>query len=230
MRTAGQASQVRSLRADTRVDQTDPNGRIKGRVMMFIERPNRVRFDAMTSFGPLAVLTSDGDAFALTEMKDKRFTHGESCPENIARMLGVELSAAEVVGLLLGEIPSFADAAPAEPVGCAKDGGLRVRQQTGQAGQVLIATFQPEDDGGRLAGLALLEADGTPLWSVQYDGYERVGDGRQSLPSTVRLHDQRRDSHLVIRFKSREVNVKVPDGVFTQKPRPGLLQQEVACD
>ncbi len=29
--------------------------------MMFVERPDRVRFDAVTQFGPALSLTSDGD-------------------------------------------------------------------------------------------------------------------------------------------------------------------------
>ena len=72
---------------------------------MIIERPDHVRFDAMTQFGPAAVLTSDGHRFALTDMQHQRFLEGEPCPANIERLLGFALSGEEVTRLLLGETP-----------------------------------------------------------------------------------------------------------------------------
>ena len=56
---------ARVFRGDARVDRRDAEGRIRGTVLMILERPDRVRFDAMTQFGPAAVLTSDGETFAL---------------------------------------------------------------------------------------------------------------------------------------------------------------------
>ncbi|MCG8555331.1 MAG: hypothetical protein MJD61_08600, partial [Proteobacteria bacterium] len=54
---------VRGLQAEARVDQRGTEGRVRGTVWMFVERPSRVRFDVMTQFGPASVLTSDGRVF-----------------------------------------------------------------------------------------------------------------------------------------------------------------------
>ena len=86
------SAQLRSLRAEAKVDQRGREGRIKGRVMMFVERPDRVRFDAMTQFGPALTLTSDGEPFALTDFKEQPLPTGPACERNIARMIGVALS------------------------------------------------------------------------------------------------------------------------------------------
>ena len=83
---------VQTLRAEAKVDQRGRQGRIKGRVLMFVERPDRVRFDAMTQFGPALVLTSDGGSFALSDFKENRFMTGLACERNIARLVGVALS------------------------------------------------------------------------------------------------------------------------------------------
>ena len=94
-----------ALRAEARVEQWGEEGRIRGTVFMFIERPGHVRFDVMTQFGPAATLTSDGEAFALTDLRENRFFAGPACPSNIARLLGIPLSGEGVIQLLLGDSP-----------------------------------------------------------------------------------------------------------------------------
>src|SRR5688572_27303436 len=94
-----------AIRAEARVDQRGRDGRIRGTVLMFIERPENVRFDAMTQFGPAAILTSDGTGFALTDLRENRYLVGQTCPRNIARLLGIPLAGSEVTRLLLGDTP-----------------------------------------------------------------------------------------------------------------------------
>jgi len=74
---------------------------------MFLEQPNRVRFDVMTQLGPVAVLTSDGESFQLSDLREGTFLHGPTCPENIAQLLGVSIGAREVLGLLTGDTPTL---------------------------------------------------------------------------------------------------------------------------
>ena len=81
------SAQLRTLRAEAKVDQRGREGRIKGRVMMFVERPDRVRFDAVTQFGPALTLTSDGEQFALSDFKSNRFLawtrlRAQHCPHD----------------------------------------------------------------------------------------------------------------------------------------------------
>ena len=80
--------------------QWGDRGRIRGTVLMFLERPNRVRFDVMTQLGPAAVLTSDGDTFQLSDLREGAFLHGPTCPENIARLLGISVDAENVLRVL----------------------------------------------------------------------------------------------------------------------------------
>lgn len=211
-----------SLRAEAAVDQRGPEGRIRGRVLMFMQRPDRVRFDAMTQFGPVAILTSDGERFALSDLKEKRYVEGEACPANIARMLGVQLSAAEVLGLLLGELP--ADMPAAGETSC-REGELEVRRDL-EGGGALITGFEPGEPP-RLATVRRVTASGERLWSVRYEGTIEAGGKR--LPRRIELTDHRNDTALSVRFKQVDLNIEVPEGVFQQTPRPGLSREEVPC-
>jgi len=88
---AGRQAGWQSIKAEARVTQWGRNGRIRGTVLMFLERPDRVRFDVMTQVGPAAVLTSDGETFQLSDLREGTFLHGPTCPENIARLLGISV-------------------------------------------------------------------------------------------------------------------------------------------
>ena len=66
---------IRSLRAEAKIDQRGQEGRIKGRVLMFVERPDRVRFDAMTQFGPALILTSDGQHLRAQRLQGQPLHH-----------------------------------------------------------------------------------------------------------------------------------------------------------
>ena len=100
----------RVVRAEARVDTRGREGRIRGTVMMFLERPDRVRFDVLTQFGAAAVLTSDGEQFQLADLRENRFLQGPTCPSNIARLLGVSLEGAEVARFLMGDTPRLSPA------------------------------------------------------------------------------------------------------------------------
>ncbi|HEX6240857.1 MAG TPA: hypothetical protein VFZ61_08185, partial [Polyangiales bacterium] len=121
------AAAIRSLRAEAKVDQRGKGGRVKGRVLMFVQRPDRVRFDVMTQFGPVLVLSSDGFAFALSDFKEQRFMTGPACERNIARLVGVAISGEAVTSVLLGDVPAIE--AGADTLSCSSEGGYRVERR-----------------------------------------------------------------------------------------------------
>jgi outer membrane lipoprotein-sorting protein len=229
---------IRSLRAEAKVDQRGAEGRIKGRILMFVERPNRVRFDVMTQFGPALILTSDGQNFALTDFKDNKYTTGPACARNIGRVVGVALSSADVASVLLGEPPLIeqSTSAPHEPLTCASN-GLYLLKRTGQDGgreelelRVHDADKAAPPDKQRLyiASATLWDAHGKKLVRVRYEDYKRVG--ASELPHTVRIDDFEHDSDALLRLSDIRVDVAVPEGVFTQTPRGGLKVEEVLCE
>lgn len=235
---------IRAVRAEARVDRRDADGRIRGTVLMFLELPDRVRFDAMTQLGPAAILTSDGSTFALTDLREERFFVGPTCPENIERLLGLPLSGEDVALLLTGRTPTIDATGASAAMGCA-DGAYRVtlRAADGRTQELVLAVRQSDlEQAPELQRMRLLESsvhapDGSLEWRVTWDDYRFVEDPRSdatprmgvAMPYRVRFEMPARDIDTLVRFESIDLNVEVPEGAFVQTPRPGLQVETVEC-
>lgn len=233
---------ARVLRAEARVDRRGgEEGRIRGTVRMFVERPEGVRFDAMTQFGPAAVLTSDGERFALMDLRENRFFVGPTCPANIERLLGIRLSGADVTRLLLGESPRIEH--DDTSMRC-EDGGYVVTLEAADGRrQELVLEVRPGDleappdeQRMRIRRSEVFGPDGRTEWRVTYDDYRFIADptderGRGvAMPFTVRFEDPSAGVDTLVRFEQIDLNVEVPPGVFEQRPRAGLAVEDVTCD
>lgn len=228
---------TRVVRAEARVDTRGHEGRVRGTVMMFLERPDRVRFDVLTQFGAAAVLTSDGERFQLADLRENRFLEGPTCPSNIARLLGVSLEGSEVARFLMGDTPRLA---PAEAsMVCEGDGytvTLRARDGRHQELSFLVPSSDRNAPPGqqrlRLVRSELFDATGATVWRVRYDDYRSVRDGAEQveLPFVVHFEDERHDADTLVRFREITLNVSVPAGAFAQTPAPGLVSEYVACE
>ena len=237
-------ARVSTMRAEARVDQRGPKGRIRGTVMMFVARPERVRFDAMTQFGPAAILTSDGERFALTDLRENRYLEGPTCPANIARLLGIPMSGEDVMRLLLGDTPRIA--AVRETVECTGEGTYQVvASGAGGERQEIELAVHPEDEAQppsnqrlRLVRSELYDARGNTQWRATFDEHRVVRDPRSSdadprgvaMPFEVRFEDPRKGVDTLVRFESVDLNVDVPADAFRQTSRPGIPSEWVGCD
>ena len=228
------AEAIHSLKAEARIDQRSKQGRIKGRVLMFVQRPEQVRFDAMTQFGPALVLTSNGQELALSDFKENRYLTGETCPSNIARLIGVALAGPDVVSALLGDAPPFESGHDA--IKCSGEGSYLIDRRAKDGSRELLEFRIQEQDFAKKADqqrLTLSEvnvwnAAGKKLYRVRYEDYRGVGQGA-SLPFTVRIDDESSGSDAVLRFEKIQVNVNVPEGAFRQEPRAGLSVEALTC-
>jgi outer membrane lipoprotein-sorting protein len=221
-----------AIRAEARVTQWARNGRIRGTVLMFLERPNRVRFDVMTQVGPAAVLTSDGESFQLSDLREGTFLQGPTCSENIARLLGISVDAENVLRLLTGDTPVID--ARTQSMEC-RDGRyvLTLVAEDGTSQEVSFSVHE-EDLGKPPAEQRLTlrrsierSPSGETRWEASYDEYIEV-DG-QSFPTNVRFVDQVNDADTSVRVKSISVNPAVPRGAFQQEPGPGMSIELAPC-
>lgn len=232
-------ARVRSLRAEARADQRGPDGRIRGTLLMFVERPDRVRVDVMTQFGPAAVLTSDGARFALSDLRERVFLSGRACASNIARLVAMPLTGADFGQLLLGGTPRIAfsratirvdpDDGRYRVVLAGRDGG---RQEIDLAVPEADADAPPELQRLRLMRTEMFDARGATLWRVTYDDYRvvRAGALGVAMPYEVNFEHPGRGAELRLRFEEIAVNVDVPEGAFAQTPAPGLEVRVAGCD
>jgi outer membrane lipoprotein-sorting protein len=230
------AAAISSLRAEAKVDQRGKAGRVKGRVLMFAQRPDRVRFDVMTQFGPVLVLSSDGSAFALSDFKEHRFLTGPACERNIARLVGVAISGEAVTSVLLGDVPAMS--ASSAVLSCSREGGYRVERRgaDGALQTIELAVHgadmkkPPAEQRSELREVTYTSAAGKRLYRVRYEDYRSVGASAVRLPFTVRIEDFGSESDAVLRFSSIDLNVRVPEEAFVQTPRAGLRIEAVSCE
>ena len=236
-----------TLRAEAIVDRRASNvpaeqARLRGTVLMMASRPDRVRFDVMTQFGPAAILTSDAGSFQLMDLREQRFFVGPSCAENIALLLGIRMEAEDIGRVLFGESPVIEAAERA--VAC--DGGayrVTLRAADGARQELRYDVRQsdleqpPETQRLRLRESVLTGPDGLVTFRIRWDDHRFVVDPRSTssppeglaLPHRVQIELPREGVDTLVRFDRIEINVELPDDAFTQTVRPGLSVEPVEC-
>lgn len=228
-------AKLRSLRAEARVEQRGDKGRVRGTVLMMVERAGRLRFDAMTQFGPVAILTADREQFAFTDMREHRYLSGPTCPKNIARLVGIPMTVEQVTAMLLGG--TFVLEHVEANIAWDADGFYRVALRAASGARQELDLGVPAEDLAKppaqqrlvLRRSELFGADGRSQWRASYDDYERV-DGRVDLPLEVRVEQHSSGTDTLLRFKEITLDPTLPDAAFVQSPRPGLAQEHAPCD
>jgi hypothetical protein len=229
---------LNGMRAEARVDQRAKQGRIRGTVLMFVERAGRVRFDVITQFGPVAILTSDAARFAYADFRENRYLTGDTCPQNIARLLGMPLSAADTARFLLGGTPVIAVATAQLHSSDTGTYLLVLRGQHAERQELELAVYPadlrlpPDRQRLYLVRSELFSAQGQRIWRVTYDEVEPVGSGPTALlmPRKVHIEQPASSSDTLVHFKDIALNPHIPDDAFVQTARPGMSEQEVSCD
>lgn len=106
LRALQKPTPVRSLSALPRVEYYSTQQVRKGSVDVLVERPASIHFEALSPTGNmLQILTSDGVTIALFGRGQKICYRGKACPGNISRLLPIYMRGADVVGLLMGNVP-----------------------------------------------------------------------------------------------------------------------------
>jgi len=96
----------RGMLGDAALDYFGDEGRVTGSVLYYAVLPDKLRFDVISPFGvTVSTLTSDGQAFALYDLQNKRFLYGPANACNVARFTRVPVPPFALVQLLRGEAP-----------------------------------------------------------------------------------------------------------------------------
>jgi hypothetical protein len=229
---------LRSIRAEARVDQRGSDGRVRGTVLMLVQRPDQVRFDVMTQFGPAAILTSDGHRFAFSDLRQGRFLVGDTCSANIARLLNLPLTVEQTTLLLLGGTPVIGH--DGATIAWNDAGFYRVELEGHEHGrqQIDLAVDERDKDAPpdrqrlRLRRSEIFGVDGKSRWRASYDDFkDQALDGVSvSMPFEVRIEQPQLDRDTLIRFKQISMNVDLPADAFLQTARAGQSAEEASCD
>ncbi len=96
----------RGVVGEGKIDYFGKEGRVRGSLLFMATSPDQVRLDVVSPFGAtLSTLTSDGEKFALFDLKQRVFLHGPASACNLAQFTRVPMPPHALVSLLRGEPP-----------------------------------------------------------------------------------------------------------------------------
>ena len=231
---AARQAAVTSINGSARATSWLGGDRIRATVLVLAERAGRLRLEAEVSLqGTVAILATDGRRFALLDVRKNELRRGPACPANIASLIRIPLSPAEVTAIFLGDA-KLPDGDPAnDSVDWDGDSGTDVLVVPGATGQ-LRYHFRHRDTGPPLlVGVTSVDAAQKPIWRVAFEEFVDVPSrrGAVSLPQMIHYAEgsSSYDDGVEIKFKDRTANDPITADAFTLTPPPGTSTVEVGC-
>lgn len=195
--------------------------RVRVRQLILVKQPDKLRVQTRLpgSDEILSLLVSNGETFSLHERDENKYYTGEPTRENINRLLPVDLSARDVVRVMLGAAPwdRFDSQTDDPQLQWDRDRGhyrYSVQQEDGNE----LAMYVRHND------FAVLEveersADGEITYSYSTEGWHDAGP--IILPSFQRFQWPGRDLDFSIAVGHSEFNVDLDSLLFEFPPPPG---------
>lgn len=249
-----------AVQAGAKIDHFGEHGRVRGDLMLFAARPDRIRMDVVSPFGvALATLTSDGRRFGLTDLRDKVFYEGPSRACNIARLTTLPVPGHVLVDLLRGEAPVLKHDPSAATIAWSSQGYwvLHVPSTRGASEEIHLAP-RPDDwqkpwEQQRMRVLDVrVTQQGYVLYHAELDdhaGAPTAGprEDPDNLPGELpippsgpvcdaevprRIHVEVPYPEADVRFTTTQLtwNPPLPEGTFVQPVPPAMRVQQVTCD
>lgn len=226
-RRDAQLGRLGTLRSEAKVDYlADKGDRVKVTMTFVVRPPASLRIEAESPLGgSVASLASDGTRFQLLDTRNNRFLAGAASPGNLARLLRVRLTPADVVAVVGGSVPRLDGVASSEVGWDGDNGGFDLLTLTTADGARQTLRFTARDRGGDLAGAELKDASGAVVYRIEHADFSDAGGAR--LPERTVIAQPAQEADARIRWRSRELHVEVEGGVFQLAAPPGLPIEEV---
>ena len=198
-----------ALRGRARLAVEADAGRLRGRQIVVLERPARLRVEVLGLMNQTAaVITTDGDRFEVFRVGDRSYESGVVHPDLLWREARLALTPEEAVAVLLGAPAPAAGLAPANAVRTHDDRiELDLIDRDGRPRQ--RAGF---DASQRLRSFAVLGDDGGIRWRAGFDGYAAVGAAQ--LPHAIVLEVTEGGTRAEIELRDLELNPALPAELF----------------
>jgi len=220
---------VHTLRAEAKVESNEEGGqRVKLTMGILVAEGGRVRLEAEAPVGgsTVAVLTADGNDFALLDARNNRFLAGPARACNVARFIRLELAPVDVVAVLTGGAPIEGE--PVKVFWDDKDGGREVLELRTRDGGKELLWLDGRDRKWDLLRAERYAPSGAVVWRVEHERWEDRGGGVR-LPTRTHVEQPPVRSDARLRFRELEPNVGVKDEQFRLAPPNGIPVERVDC-
>jgi outer membrane lipoprotein-sorting protein len=208
---------VHGVRAFAKLSYTSPDESHKAKQLVIAERPDRLRFEILSPFGTVFVLTTADGTLAAWARDESTVYRGTASAENLQRYTQVDLPVATAVDLLLGTPPLRVDT---DSVVSADDGSIELWQQSGSV--VRVAWFTPA-----LQPLRYEQRDssGRVLLRATFDQFAD-GDGSQ-VPTVLGIELPAEQRRVDIALSEPEINPALPATVFALETPAGSKEVDL---
>lgn len=195
--------------------------RVRVRQLILVETPDKLRVQTRLpgSDEIVSLLVSDGQTFSLHEREDNSYYTGEPTRENINRLLPVDLSARDVVRIMLGGAPwdRFDREAGEISMEWDRDRGQYSYSVDRPNGNTLEMYVRHNDFA--VTEVRETDANGEMVYAYTTRGWR--DSGGLVLPSYRRFQWPDRDLDFSIEAPETELNVGFPPHLFEFPPPPG---------
>jgi hypothetical protein len=246
-----------SLKATAKIDHFSEHGRVRGDLYMFAAVPARLRLDVISPFGvAVATLTSDGQNFALADLRDKRFYVGPASACAIAKLTTVPLPAPVLIDILRGQAPVLKHTGAGGVVWSTKGYYVVTIAGTRDATEELHLAPRADDvnkpwDQQRMRLLdVLVHQRGELLYHAELDGHLPAAMStalvdpdnlapplppsgpscEAEVPRRIHVEVPSLGEDVIFRYDKITWNPPLPDGTFVQPPRDGMPIVPITCD
>lgn len=246
------------VQAAAKIDHFGAHGRVRGDLLLFAMWPARLRMDAVSPFGvTLATLASDGRAFSLSDLREKKFFVGPASACNIARLTTVAMPGHVLVSLLRGDAPVLKHDASAASITWDRSGYYVVKiAGANQTEEELQLEPHPSDvalpwNKQRMRVKRVrVQQEGIVLYDAELDDHKPAATAKERVdPDGIdppippsgpmcsaevprRIHVKVPGTESDVRFRYDDVSWNPPlvEGLFTQPVPGGLEIVRVTCD
>jgi hypothetical protein len=247
------------VKGEARIDHFSERGRVRGKVLLFASRPDRLRFDVVSPppFNSIvSTLTTDGGVFALADIRERKFYQGPATACNIARLTEVPLEAQALVSLLGGQAPVLVHRD--SDLKMEWNGGgyyaVRIPSTRGAVEELnLVPTPADYDKHWSAQRIRVLDVrvvqQGIELYHANLDAHAWAStapplvdpDGLTSpippsgppctveVPRKIHIEVKESDEDVLFRYDDVKLNPPLPPDVFTQSPPQAMERLRVQC-
>lgn len=182
------------------------------RQVLLVARPDRLRTEVLGPLGQTVLTVAAGEGILTAFLPgEKRFLSGAATPENLQRLIRVPLAPAELVRLMLHDVP-LADASAARAE-VREDRYVLMLPTAGGSLQTLFL------DSRKRLRTAQFERNGVLLWRAGYDDFRPEDD----LPLSMRLEWPSAETDVELQLSDVKINTTLPAERFRLTPPVGVM-------
>lgn len=212
-------SALKSFRALGSVSYTGRGEKGSFQSAIVVERPNKIRVEALSPFGAVWILTYDGKELVRLDTRAGVRQRGEGTEERMRAHLKLPMTVNDLIHILMGLPPQRDFSGPyRDPVYDPALGATRIARPFSQNGEQRIWLSSLEEPPVRIE-----EEDRSGIF-FRADFLHPVNDGGLSFPTEINVFFPRELIRVRILYKTPELNPSLSKAVFEQE-RDGRVRE-----